>query len=94
MPPDEAWWKKFARVGVGLLICLPLGGIMLLFFLLDIENAYVLMIFGSLLPAICIGFIFFFITDYTNKRIGLLVIKPRGSLNQVDDSLAEGGNYE
>ena len=52
------------------------------------------MIFGSLLPALCIGFIFFFITDYTNKRIGLLVIEPRDKFNQVDTSLAEGGNYE
>ena len=67
---------------------------MLLFFLLDIENAYVLMIFGSLLPALCIGFIFFFLTDYMNKRIGLLVIRQGRSLNQVDYSLAEGGNYE
>ena len=67
---------------------------MLLFFLLDIENAYVLMIFGSLLPAICIGFIFFFITDYMNRRIGLLEIKRNSSLNQVDLSLAEGGSYD
>ena len=82
---DEAWYTKWLRVLVGCALLIPEAVLALIMLLTEISNAYVLLIFESTLPTVLIGISLFFLTDYVNKRLGLLKLEtnPTPSTSQV-----------
>ena len=85
VPADEAWYTKWLRVLVGIALLIPEAVLALIMLLTDVSNAYVLLIFESTLPTVLIGISLFFLTDYVNKRLGLLKLEtnPTPSTSQV-----------
>ena len=85
VPADEAWYTKWLRVLVGCALLIPEAVLALIMLLTDASNAYVLLIFESTLPTVLIGISLFFLTDYVNKRLGLLKLEtnPTPSTSQV-----------
>ena len=69
----------------------------------DIDDAYVKMIFCTMIPTIYAFFAFFFLADLVNKKIGILKIIPDDNVNSTEHLVAkkiyseeslEGGHYE
>ena len=75
VPEEEVCWKKFARTGMGILLMLPWIAIGFIFMEVTISNAYVLLIFGVMIPTLGAGIALFFFTDYINRKIGILKLE-------------------
>ena len=80
---QEAWWRKWARIGVSLLIAIPAAVLATMLEEVDIANAYVKMIFAGIIPTLVLGFGFFFLTDFANRRVGLLTMQQSNSANSA-----------
>ena len=93
VPADEAWYTKFLRVLVGCGLVIPWLILALIMVKTDASNAYVLLIFESTLPTVLIGISFFFLTDYVNKRLGLLKLDTNAtpSTSQVSFNFLSAG---
>ena len=82
VPSDEACWKKWVRALVAIGLIIPWLMITIIFKKTKVDNAYVLLIFETTLPTVLMGISFYFLTDYVNKRIGLLKIDQNDQLPQ------------
>ena len=65
-PDAEKWYTKLFRVLIG--VCCALPGLILAIILMEVnvDNAYVSMIFATMIPVMYIGFAFFFLADLVN----------------------------
>lgn len=68
---DESGWKKYARFGMALLLCIP-STLLVLLGPDQIKNIYCLMLISSFLPNFMAGFILFGIADQVNVICKLL----------------------
>ena len=71
---NDTWARFFARFVIGCLVAVPYLIIPTIIEKTSVENAYVLMVFKFLVPALLIGFSLFFVADWVNKRVGLLEV--------------------
>ena len=68
----EPWWKKFARLGIAILLLIPSVGLAGLVSLIGAENSYVKLIFITTIPTLFATFCIFFVSDIVNRKLGLL----------------------